>query len=626
MKRIIQITSILIIISLFIISEILLHSCAQMRMPEGGEKDTIAPIVISCIPDSFSTNFDSKKITIELNEFFSLKNINQVLVVSPPLSEKPIIDTKGKSILIDLNNELKDSTTYTIDFGNAIQDFTENNPLKDYQYVFSTYNVVDSLRIYGLVLDAQTHKPVENAWVMVYQNYNDSTPITTLPDYIDKTDAKGVYSIQNIKGGKYRIFALTDANLNLLFDQPKEAIAFDTATYTPSLERITVADTLKIEQDSLSFDSITYRQQKKYSPDSIVLYHFTEDRVKLYLAEFKRTENKRVNFVFSRECETVANIEPLSFEPTTDKWFVPEISPKNDTIVYWLTDSINYNADTLKFKIQYYKPDSVGNTYYHTDTLNMRVAKKDTKSDSNTDKTPKDEKTAKVKKGNFVVVKHNLEKPKIDLGQDFIFEAAYPIKQINTDSIRFTEFKNDTTKIPVAFKIMYDSISPRKFVMKTNIKPGTKYQLMMDTTVITDIYEHYNDTIEKTFTSPREEEFGKIVFDITGTNSPLIVQMLSGDKITKEIFIQKPQTVEFPYLSEGEYIFRVIVDENGSKKWDTGNYLKKIQPERIIYFQQKVKVKANIDNILPWDLSAKQPLNDLPMDSAKPDDKKPQKK
>ena len=140
-------------ISLILILIILLSSinCARVGSPIGGEKDISAPEIIESIPNNYSKNFGSDKIEIELNEFVRFDNLQQKLIISPPLDEKPEIFIRGKSIIIELGKQkLMENTTYTFSFYDAIVDNNEGNPIEDYEFVFSTGNWLDSLSVNGI--------------------------------------------------------------------------------------------------------------------------------------------------------------------------------------------------------------------------------------------------------------------------------------------------------------------------------------------------------------------------------------------------------------------------------------------------------------------------------------------
>ena len=119
-------------------STVLMLQCASIQSPGGGEKDTNPPTVLRSIPKQAETKVKPSMIEIQFDEFFVLKNIANELLISPPLNEAPIISQKGKSLFIELQEELNNNSTYTLNFGKGIADYHEGNVLKDYALVFST--------------------------------------------------------------------------------------------------------------------------------------------------------------------------------------------------------------------------------------------------------------------------------------------------------------------------------------------------------------------------------------------------------------------------------------------------------------------------------------------------------
>jgi hypothetical protein len=201
------------------------YACAQITPLSGGEKDTAPPQVLKTIPDNKSTSVSPQKVYIEFDEFIKLNNIQKQFLSSPALKNQPKFKLKGKVLIIELSDTLQPNTTYTFSFGNSIADITENNPIEDFQYVFSTGAFIDSLQIGGTVLDAFSLKPDEKLYVLLYKNLTD-TFFKTTPSYVGITQKNGTFKIKHIKHGTYKILALKDVNANYLYDLPNEKIGF----------------------------------------------------------------------------------------------------------------------------------------------------------------------------------------------------------------------------------------------------------------------------------------------------------------------------------------------------------------------------------------------------------------
>ncbi|MBA7591160.1 hypothetical protein ES708_33312 [subsurface metagenome] len=242
----------LILISIIILTTI---NCARVGSPVGGEKDILAPEIIESTPNNYSKNFGSDKIEIEVNEFVRLDNLQQKLVISPPLDEKPEIYVRGKKIIIELGEqELKQNTTYTFSFYDAIVDNNEGNPIIDYEFVFSTGNRLDSLSVNGIVLRAFDLEPEEEGVeVLLYDLLDDTIPQTTPPLYIAKPDKEGRFSINNVKADTFRIFAIKDGNRNHYFDQAGEDFAFSDSILIISAPPEFLIDTTRKDTTNSSF-------------------------------------------------------------------------------------------------------------------------------------------------------------------------------------------------------------------------------------------------------------------------------------------------------------------------------------------------------------------------------------
>ena len=207
---------------------LLLQNCAQITAPTGGKADTIAPKLDSngTFPLNYSTNFSQDKIVLTFNEYFVLKNPTANVFFSPSLENDPEFITKGKTLTVLLNNELKPNTTYTINFGDAISDYTVGNKIPDFKYVFSTGEFIDSMSASGIVIDALTGKATEDILVMLYDSFDDSIVSKSKPVYYAKSDKEGQFEISYVKASKYKIVALKDENRNFKYDLPNEKIGF----------------------------------------------------------------------------------------------------------------------------------------------------------------------------------------------------------------------------------------------------------------------------------------------------------------------------------------------------------------------------------------------------------------
>ncbi len=204
---------------------ILSGSCARRGVPTGGEKDTIPPTLVRMVPALEAVNYRGDDIELEFNELIEARNLKKELIVTPPVEEYDFYIKKNK-LSIKLKEELLDSTTYTFNFGEAIQDLSEGNKAKNAVAAFSTGNYIDSFRIQGTVRQLLTQQPVEEAVVTLYDTRDTLDAFTGSPRYFAKTDEEGTYTIRYIKPGLYRVYAYLDANSNLKIETNKEPYGF----------------------------------------------------------------------------------------------------------------------------------------------------------------------------------------------------------------------------------------------------------------------------------------------------------------------------------------------------------------------------------------------------------------
>jgi len=198
---------------------IVFSRCANQGMPTGGPKDTIPPLLVETNPLLRELNFKGKDVRITFNEYIVSDAVSEELVISPPLEKRPVIRTKSKTLIIGFNEELKPDVTYSLDFKNSVTDNNENNPYYGLRLLFSTGPRLDTLRVAGEVKSAGNLDNQEKMLVMLYRNIDDTAVIRTKPDYISRTDSRGIFLFDNVKPGIYRLYALNDANSNRVYER-----------------------------------------------------------------------------------------------------------------------------------------------------------------------------------------------------------------------------------------------------------------------------------------------------------------------------------------------------------------------------------------------------------------------
>ena len=203
-----------------------MSSCAQIGAPIGGPRDSLPPILLESTPPNRTTHFTGKNITLNFDEYIQLQNLQQTLLVSPTPKINPDINFKLRVVTIKIRDTLEPNTTYSLDMGNSIQDINENNPFRNFTYVFSTGSYIDSLQFSGNILLAQTGKADSTLIVLLYKDLDDSVVLKKKPKYITRLDSSGNFKFKNLAGGTYHVFGLKDESGQKYYNSKTELFAF----------------------------------------------------------------------------------------------------------------------------------------------------------------------------------------------------------------------------------------------------------------------------------------------------------------------------------------------------------------------------------------------------------------
>jgi hypothetical protein len=593
--------------------------CAKVGAPTGGIKDTTPPRYIEGIPENKSVNFNRKEIELEFDEYIQLKDLNKELIISPPLKERPVVRIRDKSIRINLNNELLPNTTYTLNFGNAISDLNEGNLLPDFDFVFSTGDRLDSLSVAGKALNAFDHKPAkkdEEIMVMLYENLSDSAPLVEFPRYLGKANKDGLFSITNIHADTFRILALRDVNSNLRYDPEADAIAFLDSFLVINPQTVKpihfIKDTIKIKnpeqrnspggkkKTSEKVADTTIFQGKMLNAVNVSLYYSQELANQVFLTSRTRDLPEKLLFAFSRSLYDSVQIIPLNFQPSQN-WYVSEISASNDTLIYWITDSLYSKNDTLTFAVSFTTVDSANNFIRRTDTLTLKFQKSVEKSASGR----KSKTTIAVKKpDNYIRLKTNISNRGIfDLNKSVIFTSEKPLEEILNERIELYK-SDDSVNIKQTFSCKIDTFHMRIFRLSSDWEESSHYKLLLLPDAVKDIYGNSNDSLEIKFNTQKADFYGRILLTIEGKHYPLIIQVINKkEHIVETKYIKQPGQIIFDYLPPDSYVLKAINDRNGNGYWDSGNYLKHLQPEPVFIYNMPVDLRSNWDYEISWNIS-----------------------
>lgn len=517
---------------------VVLFSCAQIVPLTGGDKDLDAPKELESSPKNGAIDYTNESITIQFDEYIKLTNVSIQLIVSPLMETAPEILVKGKKLVIKLKSELSPNTTYSLNFGNAISDITENNISPNYKYVFSTGDYIDSLSYSGTVINAFDQAVKENIYVLLYDQFEDSVPLKELPRYVALTNKKGEFSITNIANGKYKLFAISDINSNYLFDLPNEAIGFKNEIITLDSSKTENFISLFEEESELQF--IVKSEHKYYGKIAFTLNSPTKD----------------------------LNITPLNktFNEQLENWSIMEANNSGDSVTLWLY------PEAFDKEIELLIKD--GNEII--DTVNFEVIAQSKLKDST------------------LSVSSNVSSS-FGLDQNIRLTINHPFTKYSSNNIKLYE---DSTLVSIT---SFTDIGLREFELAYDFKENTSYQLFIPQNSFEDMFGLTNDTIKLDFKTKKESDYGIINLNVIPKFSEnYIIQISKNKKIITKSHLTGTQEIHYKYLSPGVYSLKLIIDSNGDKKWNTGNYLEGLQPEKVVIYNKEIKIRANWDNDIKW--------------------------
>ncbi|MEN8201723.1 MAG: Ig-like domain-containing protein [Bacteroidota bacterium] len=580
-------------------------SCAQQGSPTGGPRDEDPPVILESEPPNYSIRFEAKKVLITFDEYIVLDNVNQELIVSPPMEEKPEVKLRKRSLIIEFEEDLKANTTYTFNFGSAIKDLHEGNVLLNYEYVFSTGDVLDSLSVKGTLKYAHDLSvPEEPISILLYNDLRDSVPLTDIPLYVGRSDDSGVFSVNNLRADVYKVFALKDGNNNFLFDLPTEEIAFlDTSLIVnaefarlllqsaglidsiPAVALVSPEDTLMNDSIPMAADSIA-----DTGPDLNSIYIdlelFTEEADIQYISDYNRDDRRRLQVVFARPLSDTFQYHTLPVDAPGTIDYLEYFSPERDSLTLWIRDSVHYKLDTLHLQLNFTAKDSSMRYVMQTDTLRFTYREK---------KTGNKRKTAKENQPEKLEI-HTIRKGgSQELHRDLALNLNLPLQEIS-DSLIELYHNPDSVEVEVPFSTRRDSLLPNRAWISSSWNSAAQYRLRILPGAITSIYPPAHDTIDVSFSTRDSEYYGQILLSMENVKTHTIIQLLSRDKVLMERSVDADGMYTFSNLVPQEYTLKFIHDINGNGKWDTGNYLKKQQPEPVEMLPVDISVRSNWDH------------------------------
>lgn len=508
--------------------------CAQFVPPTGGKKDEIPPKLISSNPKNGQRNFKEKSVTLAFDELVDVTSLRQELLVVPEIEGSFNIKSKANSVILKFDNQFKDSTTYTLNFRKGIKDLNERNEARNLKLVFSTGNLIDSMKVSGNVKSLLTNQPILEAHVALYKIQDSLDLKKTKPDYFIKTDSSGNYQFENIKSGNYKIYAFTDKNNNLKFDAKTESIGF-------------TKDTIKLS--------------KNYSNVNLLLANANNEKPK---------NQKAISKVEDFTVQYDKNI--LSFEVKFER--------KNDSIPYYGEGkelkfyNVNQSLDTLKANITV--KDSSGNVLTHFQKIKFREPEKKKK-----EKKEYTQFSIKPKQGE-------------DVEKKLVYELKFltPIKDFDLTKIKILSDTITEEKLENS-NIIWNQ-SKTKLIIQKEIKAKQDIKLELVKGAFVDIMGDSSERFIQKNSILKTEEYALLEGSFEEKKSNKIIQLINekyevvSEQKAKDKFL-------FIHVKPGIYLIRIIKDENENGYWDYGNVENNILPESISFYSEPIRLKANFE-------------------------------
>jgi hypothetical protein len=505
-----------------------------VQSPTGGPKDTIQPVIVKEMPKNLSRNFNVQKIEIEFDEFIKLSNEFTEISVSPSMDIPPVYKAKKEKLSINFEEALLQNTTYTINFGKAILDVNEGNVLKNYSYVFSTGNEIDSLSISGRVINSLTKQKIKDVTVFILPSSQDSLFGKKKPNFFTTTDTAGNFKLSNLREDNYKIYALNEqGGGDRIYNGKLEEIAF-------------LKNPIKLNKDT----------------NNIILSLFKETPAKFDVIDRKIENDGRISLIFNKAITdpSVDILEPIALNSLK----TVEFSNNRDSARIWLPE---LTFDSIKVAVYSAK--------IALDTVILRRNKKDTYTE-------------------ILGIADNINNGKLKPGAELNIRFSTPIKSVNEKLISVLE---DSILVK-NYSILENKNLQKTYTLKYPWKLNKQYVLKVDNNAFEDISGNKSKLYNRKFELDIEDNYGSISMKITvpDTSKSYVVQWLTEDyKLLKEDNLNKNQTLNYTRYPTGKYKIRVIYDLSKNKEWDTGNVKLGIQPENIWIFDKIITIRPNWD-------------------------------
>lgn len=512
---------------------IFIFGCASIQQPSGGPKDTKAPKVVKANPKNLTTRFSAKSIEIQFDEFIKLNNEFTEISISPALDKMPNFKARKQVLDIKFDQALDSNTTYTINFGKSIADVNESNVLKNFSYVFSTGDLIDSLTISGTVINSLTKDTLKDATVFILPVKQDTLFGKKRANIFTSTDSAGHFTLQNLREDDYFLYALKEESADRIYNSASEEVGF-------------LKDTIHLDKNISGLEISVFKQKPE-------IFSVTERKIE---------NDGRIVLTFNKPLSD-ASVDVLAPADLNSKKTI-EITSGKDSALLWLP---TLSFDSLRL--------SVTSKNKPVDTIQINRSKRDTYNRA-------------------VVMTDNLISGKLKPGGTAVLTFSSPMSSI--DQTKFTLLEDSVavagikiTKDTLSarkYRLSYPWKANRDYILKAPENAftdlyGNKSKVYMRSFSL-DSEENYG-TIALTVS-------------VSEAGKNYLVEWLNNENIVlRTDQVAQDTTLNYVRYPTAKYKVRVIYDENKNGIWDTGSVKERRQPEKIWNLDKDLTLRPNWD-------------------------------
>ena len=568
-----------------------LSRCASIGTPTGGPKDTLPPVVVAVVPEDGATNFKSKSIYIEFDEYVQLKDQQKEIYVSPAMGKKPVFTMRGRGIYIQIKDDsLLPETTYAIEFGSSVADNNESNALHGLRYVFSTGNTIDSLICSGYTEDSYTADSLGKSFIWFYEadsvetpDTYDSTIFKYKPSKIARSQNNGIFIAQNLKPVPYRVYAIFDAN--------------DNQTYEPSIDKVGFVDGVYNPAEMPDF-SIWYDSVRRYPSADPQLYFrlFTDVSFRRQsLQEATRPEQHKVVLSFGASNPDIRSLR-LDSVPQ-DKIIVESLSKGRDTLALWLNVPSESLPDTLRGEIVFMAHDTLNVLRETKEELKLswrRIESREQERERERNERARAKAEAAGEEwkepptpSTFAMIDF-AKSAEVNPEQDLPLEFATPLTRFDSTAVELLSFGEGGDTLRERAIFIPDTANVRRWRLRSRWLPERQYRLRIPPDALADITGEGNDSITASLTVSKVEDYATLRLKVTPRHEGdlYILQLVdvNGTLLREERGVGAGEHTML-YVPAGDMRLRIIEDVNGNGEWDGGNLVERRQSERAEFYK-----------------------------------------